>query len=96
MPWAKHAPMESPFVLRHQGICYLLLNDGYYVSETPLKFSGVRRYDGNPPGFAGEIIQIGDRYIRSGVEGERDHYRLRMKEVVFKDGMVSFISAPEH
>jgi hypothetical protein len=51
----------------------------------------VRRYKGAPPGFAGEIIQIGGRYIRSGVKGEWDHFRLKMKEVVFKDGAVSFI-----
>lgn len=91
IPWARHDPRESPFVVRHQGLFYLLLNDGYYVSDTPLNFSGVHRYHGNPPGFAGEIIQVGDRFIRSGVEGERDHYHLRMKEVVFKDGTVSFI-----
>ena len=93
VPWATAYPVEAPFVLKHEGVYFLLLHDGYATCGHPVDgWSGVRPYRGRMPGFAGEVIRIGDRYIRTGVAGNRDYYRLRMQEIAFEGDAVICMS----
>jgi sucrose-6-phosphate hydrolase SacC (GH32 family) len=75
-------PTESPFVMRHGRYVFLLLNDGYAVSDKPDGgFTGFRPYGQRLPGFACEVLQFGSRYLRSAVHGPKGYYRLVMCEM---------------
>lgn len=89
IPWATTFPSESPFVLKHNGLYYLMLNDAYSVSTNPCKFDVIKPNRTRLPGFAGEIIKIGERYIRTGISGNNNYFRLRMMEIAFIDGEIT-------
>ncbi|MBN1436805.1 MAG: family 43 glycosylhydrolase [Sedimentisphaerales bacterium] len=93
MPYRSTHPTESPFVLKHEGNLFLLLNDGYAVGNEPDGgFTGFRPYGQRLPGFACEVLRFGNRYLRSAVHGSRGYYRLVMCEMQIEGLDIRFIT----
>jgi hypothetical protein len=88
---------ESTFVRRHPltNRWIILANNHYAVSDNPLTFlknemrEYDRRFNGRSPliGFAGEMIEFGGKWYRSGIFGKKNYFKVGFTEIEWvKDG----------
>jgi hypothetical protein len=98
------SPAESTFVMRHPITNRWLLmgNWGYMTTDDPTRFDEEttrahdRTFHGRivDLGFAGEMVQLGDSWYRSGVFGPIDHWKLGFTQIEWDPDGAFVITTP--